>query len=290
MTDLYKKLYTADVIFRPPLEEQSLLLEVTEGCSYGRCYFCDFTRDKFYIFPLEEIGMKIKILGQIMEEKPRLYMMGCNPLCLETEKLIKILQWIRRDLPYVKSVSMYARADDILRKSNEELNKLRNLGVTDFHVGLESGSDEVLSLHNKGETVTDIIQALKKLTSLGISYHLSIILGMGGRYLSQTHAKETAKVLSNLRPLSIWAMALKIWPGTVLDKLVREEYFQTLSPLEILQEEVEMLKETHMREQCFYADSTALNQYTLMTKLPDGKESTIKQMEKIIRDNIKLQI
>ena len=279
MKTLIDQLYSAEEIYRPPLERNSALLEVTQGCSYGKCFFCDFGRDTFFQFPLEEIRSKIQILGLVIGDNPRLFLTGCNPFCLQTDTLLQILHWIHHDLPLVNSVSMYARAEDINKKSKQELKLLAQMGITDLHVGLESGSAEVLHLHNKGETPEQIRQALDMLTNCGMYYHVTVIPGMGGRRLSDTHARHTADLLSCLQPLSIWCTALKIWPGTPLAHMAKNGQFQPLTPEEILREERTMLERIQLKNDCIYADSTVLNQYTIVTKLPDGKEASLQKMQ-----------
>lgn len=282
MEHFFEQLYSADEIYRPPLERNSAFLEVTQGCSYGKCFFCDFGRDTFFQFPLEEIRKKIQILSLVIGDNPRLFLTGCNPFCIKTDTLLLILHWIRQELPSVNSVSMYARAEDVNKKSKQELKLLAKMGVSELHVGLESGSAEVLRLHNKGETPEQIRQALDLLTECGIYYHLTVIPGMGGRRLSDVHARQTAEMLSYLQPLSIWCMALKIWPSTPLAHMVEKGVFEPLSPCEILQEERDMLERTVMKNDCIYADSTVLNQYTILTRLPEGKESALRQMQTLL--------
>ena len=135
---------------------------------------------------------------------------------------------------------MYARADDVLRKSEEELKLLAQAGLFALHIGLESGSNAVLDLHTKGQTAEDVEQALHLLDRCGIHYHLTAIPGLGGREYSREHAVKTAALISRHTPLSVWCIGLKIWPNTPLAQMVENGEFSPLSWEEILREEREL--------------------------------------------------
>lgn len=277
--EIFAQLYSGDTVYPPPLESKSALLEVTTGCSYRRCKFCDFPKDTFSIFSMAEIARKIELLRLVINGNPRLHLLGCNPFCLKTQQLLTILDMVHDRLPCVQEVSMYARADDILRKSRDDLKALANAGLTDLHIGLESGSNAVLSLHEKGETIEQIEEAMDELDRNGICYHLTAIPGLGGNGLSREHAIKTAAVISRHRPMSVWCIALKIWPDTPLSRMVNDGEFQPLSFEEILQEEREMVSRIDMKIPCLYVDSTVLNKYTIIGMLPEQKESMLRQMD-----------
>ena len=177
---------------------------------------------------------------------------------------------------------MYARADDVLRKTPEELLMLAQAGLTDLHIGLESGSNAVLSLHEKGETIEDIEAAMDALDHSGIRYHLTAIPGLGGRALSHEHAIKTAAVISRHRPMSIWCIALKVWPETPLAKMVEEGEFAPLTFEEILAEEREMVSRIDMKVPMLYVDSTVLNKYTIIGMLPNQKDVILQQMDMLL--------
>lgn len=277
--EIYAQLYSTEEVYPPPLESKSALLEVTVGCSYRKCKFCDFPRDGFFIASMADIARRIELLRLVINGNPRLHLLGCNPFCLHTQQLLSILEMIHDRLPCVQQVSMYARADDILKKSGDELALLASAGVTDLHIGLESGSNAVLALHEKGETAEDIEQALYTLEKYGIHYHLTAIPGLGGRELSMEHAVKTAALISRHKPFSIWCIMLKIWPGTPLDQMVKDGAFQPLTPLETLREEREMVSRIQLTMPCLYVDSTVLQKCTILAMLPEQKDSMLQQMD-----------
>lgn len=280
--EIYAQMYSSDTVYPPPLEIKSALLEITTGCSYRRCKFCDFPKDTFSIFSMGEIAKKIELLRLVIDGNPRLHLLGCNPFCLHTRQLLSILAMIHDRLPCVREVSMYARADDILRKSDQELTALVQAGLTELHVGLESGSNAVLMLHEKGETIEDIEEAMNALDRTGIRYHLTMIPGLGGRDLSREHAVKTAAVISRHRPMSVWCIALKVWPDTPLSRMVEDGTFCPLSFEEILREEREMVSRIDLTWPTLYVDSTVLGQYSIIGMLPEQKQVILQQMDHLL--------
>ena len=177
---------------------------------------------------------------------------------------------------------MYARADDVLKKSTDDLKALAYAGVTDLHMGLESGSNAVLSLHEKGETIEDIEEAMNALDRCGIRYHLTAIPGLGGKSLSREHALKTAAVISRHNPMSVWCIALKIWPETPLSRMVSDGEFEPLSYEEILAEEREMVSLIQVSLPMLYVDSTVLGKYTILGMLPIQKDAMLQQMDHLL--------
>ena len=280
--EIYAQMYSSDTVYPPPLEIKSALLEITTGCSYRRCKFCDFPKDTFSIFSMGEIAKKIELLRLVIDGNPRLHLLGCNPFCLHTRQLLSILAMIHDRLPCVREVSMYARADDILRKSDQELMALVQAGLTELHIGLESGSNAVLMMHEKGETIEDIEEAMNALDRTGIRYHLTMIPGLGGRDLSREHAVKTAAVISRHRPMSVWCIARKVWPDTPLSCMVEDGTFCPLSFEEILREEREMVSRIDLTWPTLYVDSTVLGQYSIIGILPEQKQVILQQMDHLL--------
>ena len=280
--EIFAQLYSGDTVYPPPLESRSALLEVTTGCSYRRCKFCDFPKDTFSISSMAEIARRTELLRLVIDGNPRLHLLGCNPFCLNTRQLLGILAMIHDRLPCVREVSMYARADDVLKKSADELIALARVGVTDLHIGLESGSNAVLSLHEKGENIGDMEEAMDSLDRCGIRYHLTMIPGLGGKDLSREHAVKSAAVISRHRPMSIWCIALKIWPQTPLSQMVQRGEFHPLTYEEILREERQMVSLIQVPVPTLYVDSTVLGKYTIIGMLPEQKESMLQQMDHLL--------
>ena len=133
-----------------------------------------------------------------------------------------------------------------------------------------------------GETIEDIEEAMNMLDRCAIRYHLTAIPGLGGKALSREHAVKTAAVISRHRPMSIWCIALKIWPDTPLSRMVAEGEFEPLSYEEILAEEREMLSRIQASMPMLYVDSTVLGKYTIIGMLPEQKNVMLQQMDYLL--------
>jgi len=274
-------LFSSEVIYRPIRERDSIFLELTSGCSWAKCAFCDFARDEYQLFPLYEIEEKAIRLKDMDSGKSRLFLLGQNSFSLSTAYLMEVFAVIRLHLPQIVEISMYARADDILRKKMAELGALRNKGLRELHVGIESGCDKVLSLVNKGVTAGDLTAAFHMLDAAQIGYSVTSILGLGGKTLSVEHALETASLYNQITPASIWCLALKIWPDSVLSRMVENGKFHPCTYREMLVEERLML--SHMdKASGHFMDTTALGKYTLMGKLPESRQDIIDSIDLLL--------
>ena len=279
--EIYASIYTHEEIYRPPQEDSSACLEVALGCSWGKCLFCDFAKDKFQIHSMAKIEWNLRMLGRLEPDKKRLFFLGENAFVLSFDQLKQIIDMANTFMPKVKEFAMYARVDDVLRKTPEELRQLREMGVCDLHIGIESGSDSILLMMNKGVTSFDMIQAFQKLDKAGIGYYVTIILGLGGKAYRNLHALETVRLLNRLHPKCIWALKLKVWDKTPLDKMVKRGEFEPMSNRDILFEE-RMLLEGLTLDDCFYMDTTVLDKYTIQGYLPEGKEQMLGMINRLL--------
>ena len=279
--EIYASIYTHEEIYRPPQEDSSACLEVALGCSWGKCLFCDFAKDKFQIHSMAKIEWNLRMLGRLEPDKKRLFFLGENAFVLSFDQLKQIIGMANTFMPNVKEFAMYARVDDVLRKTPEELRQLREMGVCDLHIGIESGSDSILLMMNKGVTSFDMIQAFQKLDKAGIGYYVTIILGLGGKAYRNLHELETVRLLNRLHPKCIWALKLKVWDKTPLDKMVKRGEFEPMSNRDILFEE-RMLLEGLTLDDCFYMDTTVLDKYTIQGYLPEGKEQMLGMINRLL--------
>lgn len=279
--EIYASIYTHEEIYRPPQEDSSACLEVALGCSWGKCKFCDFAKDKFQIHPMSKIEWNLRMLGRLEPEKIRLFFLGENAFVLSFEQLSKIIEMTHTFMPNIREFSMYARIDDVLRKTPEELKKLREMGICDLHIGVESGSDPILLMMNKDVSSFDMIQAFKKLDDAGIGYYITIILGLGGKDYRNLHALETARLLNRLHPKCIWALKLKVWENTPLEKMIKRGEFTPMTSYQILFEE-RMLLESLTLTDCFFMDTTVMDRYTIQGFLPEGKEAMLQMINRLL--------
>ncbi|MCI9026158.1 MAG: radical SAM protein [Dorea sp.] len=268
--ELYQSIYTHDTIYLPPHEQATAALEVSLGCSWHKCTFCDFAKDAFRIHPMERIVHDLKVLAQLRPDDTRLFFLGENAFCMGAERLLAIIEEVRRSMPKVREYAMYSRIDDILRKSDQELKMLAKEGIQALHIGVESGSDSILEARKKGITSAEVIEALRRLDQVGIDYYVTVIPGLGGRSFSRLHAIETARMLNQVHPRNIWCLKLKLWENTPLYDEARRGAFEEMTPAEILREERLLIENLTVKD-CLFEDTTVLDQFTIQGILPKQK-------------------
>ncbi|HWV08574.1 MAG TPA: radical SAM protein, partial [Pseudomonas sp.] len=189
-------------VFRPPSEAHSLILPVTNGCSWNRCTFCEMytqPQKKFRARDEAEVLEDIRRAGEQLIVQ-RVFLADGDALVLPTRRLLAILEAIRRYLPEVERVSSYCLPRNLRKKSVEELKALADAGLKMAYVGCESGDDEVLARVSKGETYDSSLSALDKLGQAGISRSVMILNGLGGTALSAQHADNSARLMNAAQP------------------------------------------------------------------------------------------
>ena len=247
-------------------------------------YICDLNHDhKFKFLGLEEINKKLADLKNYYSNRRRsvekIVLVGGNPFCLDTHILIEIIGLIKVHFPQVKNISSFARADDILRKSKDDLLELKKQGMGELSIGVESGNDEVLAFHQKGVTEKDNYQALLRLEECNISYSTYIMLGLGGKRLSKEHALDTASLLSKVNPQVMIIVTLVLFKNAKLVKSVRNKEFARINVLEQMKEEKLLLENLHMKKTIFNGTHKT-NALILKGKLPEHKSLLLDKINK----------
>ncbi len=188
-------------IFRPPAEANSLIFQVTLGCSWNKCAFCEmYTSKQFKAKKEEEVIREIKNAALVYPEVRKIFLADGNAMVLSTRKLLSILSTINKNFPRLHRVSTYALPKDISSKSLDELVDLKNAGLKLLYVGIESGDDEILKLVNKGETYDSTVEGLLKAKQAGIKLSVMIINGLAGLKYSKQHVINSAKILNEIQP------------------------------------------------------------------------------------------
>lgn len=191
-------------VFRPPSEAQSLILPVTDGCSWNQCRFCEMytaPQKKFRVRDESEVLESIARAGEYFGNAVRrIFLADGDALVLPTRRLLNILNAIRQHLPAVRRVSTYCLPRNLCKKSVEDLRELAAAGLAIAYVGAESGDDEVLERVCKGETFETTREALDKLGAAGITRSVMILNGLGGQQLSAQHADNSARLLNATQP------------------------------------------------------------------------------------------
>ncbi|MFO8032680.1 MAG: radical SAM protein [Desulfohalobiaceae bacterium] len=258
---------------RPPSEAGSLLLRFTRNCPWNKCAFCPvYKGEKFSKRDLEEIKQDIDNVARMLEDiqagqgeisRQRVssilgsaqygdqykqlafwlyqgggsvFIQDANSMIMKTKDLVEALHYLKSKVHGISRITMYARSSTLVRKSLQELQEIKDAGLNRLHVGLESGSDQVLELVRKGCTSQQHIEAGQKVVQSGITLSEYIMPGLGGKQLSREHALETARVLNLINPHFIRLRTLQVIPGTELDQMLQQGRFDLLSDDELVKE------------------------------------------------------
>jgi radical SAM superfamily enzyme YgiQ (UPF0313 family) len=271
-------------VYRPPSEADSLILPVTDGCSWNRCGFCEMytaPQKRFRPRSEEEIFESIRRCGeQFGDGVKRIFLADGDAMTLSTRRLVNVLAAIRRDLPGVRRVSSYCLPRNVSKKSVEELRELADLGQSLVYVGAESGDDEVLARVNKGETFESTRQALEKLQNAGIKRSVMILNGLGGEGLSKQHAMNSAALMNAAQPEFLATLVVSFPKGEARFR----ESFADWTPLSVpgLLREMELfLSELELKRTVFRSDH-ASNWLVLKGTLGADKPRLLQQLRQAI--------
>lgn len=273
--------YIGNVI-RPPSEANSIILQVTVGCSYNKCTFCGAYKDyPFQLKSAEILEADLQFARLNYRGQKRLFLADGDVLILSQKRLVTILTKIRQQLPWVKRISLYANARAIRSKSQQQLHELKTLGLDRVYLGLESGCDQVLQKVQKGESAITMIAAARQINMAGIFLSVTILLGLGEKILSSQHAVRTAEVLNQMQPRQIAALTLMPLPNTKLGRDVTDGAFTLLSPIEILHE-LKLLVSGLSAIKCQFHVNHASNYLPIEGRLPRDKALFLAKIEQAI--------
>ncbi|MBR4164069.1 MAG: radical SAM protein [Solobacterium sp.] len=224
-------------VYRNPYWPTFPLLQITQGCTHNRCKFCTMYKDvPFHMQPLEWIEEDLKELSEIFPEARTIQLLSANPLAPSFEKLLPIFEMIHQYLPKMEKIYLCTRVTDIQNKTVEQLKKLRELGMREISLGIESGDDWTLDRINKGYHASDILEQCHKLEEAGIDYWMTFLNGVAGREHSHEHAVNSAKIFSQCKPMLVGTGGLTLFPGTPLLEEAQRGEFDPLTEEEMLQE------------------------------------------------------
>jgi radical SAM superfamily enzyme YgiQ (UPF0313 family) len=279
------------IVIRPPVEAYSVLIPVTGGCSWNKCAFCGtykgvygVTQD-YAIRSVEEVKADIDKFAERNYHGFPVFLAGGNPTSAPTQHLVEIIKYVRVKLKNVPRVSCYAKALDILRKSDEELRSLTEAGLDIVYMGLESGSNTVLRVMKKGTNAESIIKAGKRILNAGIKLSLYIILGLGSHKFSEEHVTETARVLTEINPTIFRFRTLNILPGTPLWDQWKSGEFQLLSPLENIKEERDIIENLGENVTSQVFNDHVSNYCTIESlNIKEDRDMFIKTLDSLIND------
>jgi radical SAM superfamily enzyme YgiQ (UPF0313 family) len=267
-------------LYRPPSESKSLIFQVTLGCSFNECSFCDMYRSKEYLErPWDEVKKEIDMMAKQMPDAPRIFLADGDALNLSTENMIKILKYLYEKFSRLERVSCYAMPMNLLKKTPEELKKMNDAGLKMLYIGIETGSDIVLKKVTKGATSQTIIRACRKAKDAGFIISCMVILGLGGKTYTKEHISGTAKVLSEVSPQYSAALTLIIEPG-VKDEFMTKfgEPFIQISDSEALDELEELVNQIDSKDEIIFRANHGSNPYTIKGTFPQDKQMMLEKI------------
>ncbi len=266
-------------LFRPPSEAYSLILQLTLGCSWNKCAFCEmYSSKKFSVRSEEDVYKDIDRAAEYSTDIRKIFLADGNAMVLSSAKLLKTLEYLNKKFPKLNRVSAYAIAKDLENKTIDELKELKDAGLKLLYVGIESGDDELLGLINKGETFQSTTRNLLKAKEAGIKSSVMILNGLGGKVYSEQHARNSARVVNETQPDFLSTLVLSFPYGTDHYKKKFKGDFKEMDPIELLKEMHLFISETNLNNSIFRSDH-ASNYLSLKGILSRDKEKLLQQIE-----------
>jgi radical SAM superfamily enzyme YgiQ (UPF0313 family) len=268
-------------LYRPPSEANSLIFQITLGCSFNKCSFCNMYRTKEYSErPLEEIKKEIEMMSQLQPEVTRIFLADGDALNVATENIIKILNWIKGNFKNIERISCYSMPKNLLQKTDKELISLKQAGLDMVYLGIESGNDIILKKVTKGATSEMIIDSCKKAKKNGFIISCMIILGLGGKKYSNYHANDTSNIINQIKPNYLGALTLYMEPNIEKEFYSKfSEPFQPLEDSEILDEMETLIANTDVKEPVIFRANHASNVYSIGGTLPQDKYRILEKIK-----------
>lgn len=276
--------YVGDV-YRPPSEAYSLIVQATIGCTHNKCSFCKMFKEKrFQTRPVEDIIADFAWARKRYRSVPRIFLADANALCLKTDKLMPILTYIEETFPECERVTIYGRASDILRKTEDELKMLREHGLTMVYIGAESGSDKVLEMCHKGETRQQLIDAVKRIEKVGIKASVTFISGLAGKDGWEDHAIQTGTMITEMNASYVSLLTLLVDPQAPMYDDIQSGRLKLLTPQEVLAETHLMLENANPEKTCIFRSNHASNYLSLKGDLPQDRDRFLAQIEAAMKN------
>ena len=274
------------MIYRPPSEAYSLLVQVTIGCSHNSCTFCSMYIDKqFRVRDEAEVFKDLEEARAMYSYVDRVFLCDGDALCLSTDRLVRILDKIYTLFPECERVNVYGNTIDVLAKTPEELSMLAEHGMKMVYLGAESGDPAVLKAIRKGSTREEIIAAVQTLESSGIKTSVTFISGLAGKAGWRDHAVNTGTMITEMGASYVALLTLMLDPRTEIARQIQEGTFELLPPEEVVAETYLMLENADPVKPCVFRSNHASNYLSLRGNLPDDKERMLAQLRNAMKDS-----
>nr|AIF02571.1 radical SAM domain-containing protein [uncultured marine thaumarchaeote KM3_157_H08]AIF10741.1 radical SAM domain-containing protein [uncultured marine thaumarchaeote KM3_47_A03]AIF10789.1 radical SAM domain-containing protein [uncultured marine thaumarchaeote KM3_47_A04] len=270
----------AEPVYRPPSEAKSLIFQVTLGCSFNQCSFCDMYRNKKYSEKTwDEVKAEIDLMAKQLPDTTRIFLADGDALNISTEYMVQIVEYLYNSFPKLERVSCYAMPMNLLKKTPEELKKMHEAGLKMLYLGIESGSDIILKKITKGATAETIIRACRKAIETGFTLSCIIILGLGGKTYSKEHIKETARVVNASSPDYLGTLTLILETGVKQEFLTKfGEEFHPINDEEALIELHDLVEQIDVKEKMLFRANHGSNAYNIAGTFPDEKNAMLEKI------------
>jgi len=271
-------------LYRPPAEANNIIIQATYGCSHNACTFCSMYKSKKYeVRNLEELFAEVDVLASSYPQTTKVFLADGDALSLETSHLVKLLQYLKKAFVKLRRVSVYATAQNLLEKTQEELNLLCENGLNLIYFGVETGNEELLKKINKGVKADELIQSLNKASRAKIKVSATVILGLGGKAFTQAHSKDTAKIINQTEVTYLSTLQLGLEEDVKEHFLRQFENFEILSDEEVLKEQRSFLEQLHPKNRVIFRSNHASNAFHLAGTFPKDKERLLREIDEAIK-------
>ncbi len=269
-------------IYRPPSEAHSLIIQVSIGCSHNKCTFCGSYRDKtFKIKDIEEIREDLREARHI-GDVDKVFLADGDALAIPQKRLVEIIESVNEYIPSVERIGVYANARNILHKSPEELRILQSMKLGIIYLGVETGDEQLLEKICKGATYEQLVKAARRVKEAGIELSVTVLLGIGGIEGSESHARGTAKILTDMDPDYVGALSLILVPGTPMHDDYLQGNLQIPDPFGLINELRTMIAESNFTH-CVFRSNHASNYLPVKATLPEDKEEIVRAIDGVLR-------
>ena len=261
-------------LYRPPSEADSMIFQVTLGCSFNQCSFCNMYRTKEYAErPWNEIKVEIDMAAKFYPNTRRVFLADGDALNLPKYRMIQILQYLHCKFPELERISCYAMPMNLLKKKEDELEEIRAAGLNMLYIGIESGSDTVLRKVTKGATYRATVQACQKVKHNGYILSCMVILGLGGKTYTKEHIADTARILNEMAPDYVGALTLYLEEG-IYDEFMTKfaEPFVTLDDIDVLDEIDRLVASLNPTKPVVFRANHASNVYSIGGTIPKERD------------------
>jgi len=269
-------------LYRPPSEADSLILQATIGCSYNECTFCAMYRDKrFRVRKLEDLAREIDWAAASAPFVRKVFLADGDALIAKASFLEALLDKLHAAFPQLARVSCYASPQSLQVRKSEEMERLREKGLSLYYLGIESGHDGVLEKLAKGVDSAEMVRVANKAQDAGVKLSTMILLGAGGRSLSKEHARESARVVNEIQPRFVSTLVMTPVPSTPLWESDQRGEVDHLNEIELTAELREFVANLELRASVFRSNH-ASNRLALAGTLSKDKQALLAQLDQAL--------